>query len=348
VESLAAAVARGAEASRELAEANVLVADAAADAAAAQDRLAAAARDGLATTQAQLSLEAERLALWGDRARLQGDTAEAARLEAEATRLGVREAQAAAEVQEATAAALAAKVRYLREAAEATGGYTAEERAQVAAAEQAAAQAGLEAERLEVLVQRKRLASQESIRLAEAQGRLAEAFREAGVAGVRSVDDVRGAIRSATDSGDLERLAEGLRAAFEAGSLGAEEYRQAIDEVRAAQDELREDVRRVAVDMEALYQQYGADSTRMAKGEFGSAVRSEDVATGVSAYERYVAERGAGAAPQSSASSSATTNIYQSVSLGGVLDVQDRASVEQLARRLAPVMSSLSRRGTSL
>lgn len=171
------------------------------------------------------------------------------------SRLLVAATQAEAEAARALAASL-------REQAEATGDASAETMKEVTAAEQAA-----EAKQLDAAASVERLRHQIALadaaeELARQERLLGEAFAAAGVAGVQSVEDVVAAVRDATSSGDLDALGRALKAAFRDGVLGAEEYKQALDQVKAKQDELKGEVRQASTDFADTYAQVGSDLAR--------------------------------------------------------------------------------------
>jgi hypothetical protein len=73
---------------------------------------------------------------------------------------------------------------------------------------------------------------------ARQQAVLEQAFTDVGIQGVKSMSELRSAIQGAASGSELEALGSALKAAFDKGALGAEEYQKALDEIKAKQDGL--------------------------------------------------------------------------------------------------------------
>lgn len=352
----AEAAAQYAQSQARLAELGPLIADAARDAAAGIDLQIAALGRELEIGERRQAVAVAELQLEQQRAQARGDGAEAARIAIDLMEVEVAQAQASVEAKRQEAAALAEKARFTRIAAEATGDYSREERAAVQALEQAAQMAQLEAQAMTVGAQAKREAMIEAERLATQQRVLGEAMREAGITGVQSMEEVRAALARAATSGELEALARALREAFAQGVLGAEEYQQALDQVRGKQQQLKEESRSVGIDMQRVFDEVGTDYGRFVQMNQGL---REIPGALQKAWADYVAWMGANKdalaarvqAPQLAAAQPLTTTGRLAtappvaIHIAGVLDVNDRATLEGLGRKLQPILGDLLRRG---
>ena len=216
------------------------LADAAQDAAKRQDEQVAAIQRGLTLTATKAGVEQAELTRLRDLATARGDLTAAQDYGIRIARSEIAQAQAAADAQQAQAAALAEKARLLEVAAQATGGYTSEEQAQVAVARDAATMADLEAQKLGIATQAKRDALSAAQALAEREQALGQAMSEAGVTGVKSMADVQTAISQAATSGEIAALGDALQAAFDRGAISADELQQSIDDLKAKADEVEE------------------------------------------------------------------------------------------------------------
>lgn len=349
-----------------LAEVNARIADAARDAAEAIDRQIAVIGRELTIAERRIAVESAALQLDQDRARARGDQIEVSRLAIELMDQEARQAEAAAAAKREEAVALAEKARVMQIAAAATGDYTAQEQAAVQAVVQAAEAARLEAEAMAIGAQGKREATVEAERLANQERVLEQAMREAGIVGVSSMEEVRAAIARMTEAGEIEALGSALREAFAQGVLGAEEYRAALDLVRAKQDDLRGESRTLSIDMQRVFDQIGDDYGKFVQingglREIPGALQQaweEYVAWMDANGKRYLPGGGAAAAPAAAPVSALRTSVaaqpvstattnYITVQIEGVLDVNDRATLESLARKLKPVFDDLARRGVA-
>lgn len=293
-------------------------------------------------------------------AQARGDLAEAARLTEEADWAAVRAAREAAAARRAEAETAEALAVALALQAQAVGDTSAETRKAVVESEQAARAKRLEAQAADEVT--RHLAA-----MAEQERILAETFREAGQVGVTSIQDVLNAVRAATSSGDLEALGKALKDAFDQGALGAEQYQQALDQIKARQDDLLQQAQgkqyTAVLDPSRLAEQFADAPNPFAalkdyveawtKGGLGSpsAFRGQ-IYDAVQAIWAEAASTARGAAQE--AATGASGAVYQAgrtagspitVHLGGVLDISDRGSLEALASRLSPIMADLSRRG---
>lgn len=347
----------------QLAEMTERIADAARDAAANQDLLRESIQRQATIAVAQADVQLAELAR-------RRDLAAAYQREGDVRTLSIRIAELEADVLRASADArreernaLMEKARLLQLAGEAVGDYTAAEQAQVAQVRDAAAMLDLEAKKLDVTARAKRDQADVTAELARQERLLGAAFTEAGAAGVKSIADVRSAVRGANTSGELEALGRALKDAFAQGALGAEEYKKVLDEIKAKQDALKDGVRKVQTDFEAVYQEIGNDLGRFSARIAG--LQPADAAALTEQYRQWLLSRTGPAGPDvgwgtSAAAASSTptpaatptggsswggtTNNVQ-VTVEGVLDVSDRASLERLAERLAPVWADLERQG---
>ncbi|WP_295577344.1 hypothetical protein [uncultured Lamprocystis sp.] len=337
------------------------IADAARDAAANQDLLREAIQRQATIAVAQADVQLAELAR-------RRDLAAAYQHEGDVRTLSIQIAEREATVLRASADAkreernaLLEKVRLLQLAGEATGDYTAAEQAQVAQTRDAAVMLDLEAKKLDVTARAKRDQADVTAALARQERLLGEAFTAAGAAGVKSIGEVRSAIRGANTSGEIEALGRALKDAFAEGALGAAEYKKLLDEVRAKQDALKENVRRVQTDFEEVYRQIGSrigDLNLVFPGliETGGLGPLQEQYAAWLAQTHPVSTSGwGGATPTTAAATTSptptgissyggTTNNVN-VTVEGVLDVNDNASLERLATRLAPVWADLQRQG---
>jgi hypothetical protein len=285
------------------------IADAARDAAAAAEREGQAIARTSALAAARADVQIAEIARKRDLAVAEGDHSAAINLTAEIYRKEMLAARAAAEAKREQAATLEKQAKAMEMAAKADGVYTAAEREQVDAARAAAEMAKIEADRIGVAARSKRDALEATRALANQQRVLAEEFAQAGAAGVRTMDDVRQAIAQAAGGTEIEQLGRALEDAFAKGVLSAEEYQQALDDVREKTQQLKAESstsgKSFNVDFEQVFKQFGADIGRFEKSVDTplNPTYSQGLAA---AYKKWLAEQGAyGEKPASQATTAA-------------------------------------------
>jgi hypothetical protein len=277
-----------------LAVIQVQIADAATDAAKALDLQIAANERALTIDQARLALQTDETNRLMTLAQARGDDARAAQYARDIMRDEAAALTLASDAKERDAALLTERARLMQIAAEATGGYTAEERAQVDAMRDAATMAEIESDRMAIAARTKREAAQAGAELAATNRRLAESFDAAGLAGVRSMDDVSSAISRAATGPELEALAAGLEAALAAGVGEAAKLSDALAEVEQRMKALKGQPTRVAgLDFEDVFRQYGEDSTRAAAGLFRGPTGDRQAQQFLADYNVWLREQGA-------------------------------------------------------
>jgi tape measure domain-containing protein len=298
----AAAAARSVEIQKELALNNKLVADAARDAAARLDeKIDAMGREqGLMAARADIQIAD--IARRQEMAKAEGDEVAALNLMAEGYRQELNLIRESASAKRDEALLLSQKADAMEIAAKATGDYTAEERAAVAAMRDTAELAGLSAKRMDVDAKAKRNALDATRALANQQRVLSEEFGKVGATGIKTMDDVRNAIQQAADSEEIDALGRALYAAFQKGVLSADEYKKALDEVLAKTRDLKEENKSKpsAINFDRLFEQFGTDASRVGKAFYNRANPTYGVGVQKS-YEAWLAAKRASATGAESA-----------------------------------------------
>jgi TP901 family phage tail tape measure protein len=291
-----------------LAEGSVQIADAAREAAAGIELQIRANERALTIDQARLALQSDETGRLRALALARGDETKAAQYSRDMLRDEAAALALASEAKGRDAALLQERARLTEIAAQATGGYTAEERAAVDAMRDAATMAEIESERMAVNAEAKRDAARAAMELDERNRRLGDAFDAAGVKGVKAMQDISSAVSRAATGPELEALRDGLEAAIQAGVDKAGDLSAALAEVEAKMDKLNKVSRTATTTYEQIYAQYGTDIGRYQKSAFqglgpGSGPQVEKE---IAAYVEWLkANKGYGAKP------AATTNQPQ-------------------------------------
>jgi tape measure domain-containing protein len=296
------ATARSAQLHRDLALSVKLVADAAEDAATRIDEKVAALGREQALLAARADIQMADIARRRDMATAAGEEIVALNLTAELYRQELNLLRESADAKREEAELLRQKTNAMEIAAKADGDFTMEERAAVDAMRDMAEMAGLSAKRMGIDVKAKRDALDATRALANQQRVLGEEFAKAGAKGVKTMDDVRQAIAAAASSQEIEALGRALREAFERGVLGAEEYKAALDEILSKTKELKDAnaSRKMFVDFEQLFKQYGTDISRVqaaSPGDRQGLIAEE--------YRKWLEQQGAYGEPAQAAPSTA-------------------------------------------
>ena len=267
-------------------------------------QLAAAAREAADAITLQIQelnreLELERQEIEISEARIQGKIEMAQRtgdlsaeeaLRVDLLRKEIEQLKASEDAARERAVRLREQAELLRIAAEANGEYTEKERAQVEAVLDAARASELSAEKLDIMVASKRKAAHHAAELADKARVMREELAKAGVDGVDSISGIESAITSANESGEIEALGDAIEAAFRRGAISAEEYKRLLEEIEKRQAAIKNQIRKVEVDYETLFKQYGADLNAFAQAQKG--LNPEGAKAATDAYEEWLREQG--------------------------------------------------------